>query len=209
LNNKKNINILNDLLDNGDDDSEFLNNLKSKANSFFHTINDYDIRIKSLELESKNGISIVKITNINEKLLEAKYDRLSYIDSHPFYTSEYGFKLCTRIYLNGDGESKNTHLSIYLIILKSEHDSLLNWPFKFKVTFSLLGTNNQNNLIKSFNPDPNALNSFERPKNDMNKPSGLKYFCSLAEIDKFIIKKDNCIFIKTQIDTINILSIDY
>ena len=64
-------------------------------------------------------------------------------------------------------------------------------------------------MSKSFNQDPNGLQSFMRPVNEMNRPSGLKYFCLNSQLNEFIIREENCLFIKTQIDTSNILNIDY
>lgn len=50
-----------------------------------------------------------------------------------FYTAKYGYKLCLRLYLNGDGTGKKTHLSLFIVIMKGEYDALLPWPFRNKV----------------------------------------------------------------------------
>lgn len=50
-----------------------------------------------------------------------------------FYTAKYGYKLCLRLYLNGDGTGKRTHLSLFIVIMKGEYDALLPWPFRNKV----------------------------------------------------------------------------
>lgn len=51
-----------------------------------------------------------------------------------FYTAKYGYKLCLRLYLNGDGTGKKTHLSLFIVIMKGEYDALLPWPFRNKVS---------------------------------------------------------------------------
>jgi hypothetical protein len=38
-----------------------------------------------------------------------------------------------RLYLNGDGVGKGTHISLFFVIMKGEYDLLLSWPFKHKV----------------------------------------------------------------------------
>ena len=38
-----------------------------------------------------------------------------------------------RLYLDGDGQGKGSHISLFLVIMKSDYDDLLTWPFKQKV----------------------------------------------------------------------------
>lgn len=51
-----------------------------------------------------------------------------------FYTSKYGYKMCLRIYLNGDGTGRGTHLSLFFVVMRGHSDALLKWPFNQKVT---------------------------------------------------------------------------
>ena len=53
--------------------------------------------------------------------------------SQPFYTGCYGFKMCGRVTLNGDGMGKGTHLSLFFVLMRGEYDALLEWPFRQKV----------------------------------------------------------------------------
>lgn len=50
-----------------------------------------------------------------------------------FYTSKYGYKMCLRVYLNGDGTGRGTHLSLFFVVMKGPNDALLRWPFNQKV----------------------------------------------------------------------------
>ena len=50
--------------------------------------------------------------------------------------------MCARIYLNGDGMGKGTHISLFFVIMRGEYDALLRWPFRQKVTFMLLDQEN-------------------------------------------------------------------
>ena len=50
-----------------------------------------------------------------------------------FYTSRYGYKMCLRAYLNGDGTGRGTHLSLFFVLMRGPHDALLRWPFNQKV----------------------------------------------------------------------------
>ena len=55
---------------------------------------------------------------------------------HTSCRSVVGYKLCARIYLNGDGMGKTTHVSLFFVIMRGQFDALLKWPFRQKVGFS-------------------------------------------------------------------------
>ena len=54
-------------------------------------------------------------------------------------TSRYGYKMCLRVYLNGDGSGNDTHISIFFVLMRGDFDALLQWPFEQKVTLNILG----------------------------------------------------------------------
>ena len=56
--------------------------------------------------------------------------------------------MCARIYLNGDGMGKGTNISFFRVIMRSEYDVLLRWPFKRKVAFLLFDHKNVEHAIK-------------------------------------------------------------
>ena len=58
--------------------------------------------------------------------------------STPFYTEKYGYKLRLSIVPSGDGRGKNTHLSVFIIVMKGEYDAILPWSFKTKVKVTLI-----------------------------------------------------------------------
>jgi hypothetical protein len=62
-------------------------------------------RLINQEKLSYNGTLLWKITNVHERIQEAKSGRQTSFYSPPFYTDKNGFKMCARIYLNGDGIS--------------------------------------------------------------------------------------------------------
>lgn len=41
--------------------------------------------------------------------------------------------MCLRIYLDGDGTGRGTHLSLFFVVMKGPNDALLRWPFNQKV----------------------------------------------------------------------------
>ncbi|XP_064396259.1 uncharacterized protein LOC135343196 [Halichondria panicea] len=57
------------------------------------------------------------------------------LTSPPFYIK--GYRVCVRVYLNGDGIGGATHLSVFLVLMHGEFDTLLQWPFRQQVTVTL------------------------------------------------------------------------
>lgn len=162
-------------------------------------------RLINQEKLSYNGTLLWKITNVQERIQEAKSGRQTSFYSPPFYTERNGFKMCARIYLNGDGNGRNTHLSLFFVILRGEYDALLKWPFRQKVTFILIdqsSSESKENVYDAFRPDPNS-SSFRRPVSEMNIASGLPVFCPLGKLlsDDHEYIKDNTMFIKIIVDT--------
>lgn len=183
--------------------------LENRSEIFRHSCMDLENRVKNLENLSKDGTYVWKIQNIREKINEAKANRLVFLDSSPFYTSINGYKMCVRLYLNGDGSGKGTHMSLYFIIMKSDYDNLLKWPFKQQIKFILLDQSAlepKYHLVESFKPDPNSV-SYKKPSGQMNVASGLPLFCShknLFENTNSQFIKDNTLFIKIIVDLTNI-----
>jgi TNF receptor-associated factor 2 len=163
-----------------------------------------------------DGTMIWKIYNVREKMYDAQSERQPSIYSPAFYTSETGYKLCIRLYLNGDGSARGTHISIFLVILRGKYDALLKWPFSYRVSFCLFDqrtliesdkTKQAKHIIESFRPDTNSI-SFQRPRSAMNIASGIPKFFPLVdlnqpeEINRYII--NDTMFIKVFIDFIGL-----
>ncbi|XP_066466583.1 TNF receptor-associated factor 2 isoform X2 [Tiliqua scincoides] len=156
--------------------------------------------IQELEASSYDGVFIWKITNVARKRQEAIAGRSPAIFSPAFYTSRYGYKMCLRIYLNGDGTGRGTHLSLFFVVMKGPSDALLRWPFNQKVTLMLLDQNNREHVIDAFRPDVTS-SSFQRPVSDMNIASGCPLFCPIAKMEtKNSYVRDDTLFIKAIVD---------
>ena len=171
-----------------------------------HQVNSHTLheRLKAYRDTTFNGTLIWKISKVAEKIQASKIGTQTSFYSPPFYTSQIGYKMCARVYLNGDGAGRNTHLSVFLVILKGEYDDLLSWPFKQKVTFTLIDRNqteSRENVTDSFKPDPQS-NSFQKPVNDMNIASGIPQFCSLSKLNssEYGHIKDDTLYIRITVD---------
>ncbi|XP_042526177.1 TNF receptor-associated factor 2 [Dipodomys spectabilis] len=161
-----------------------------------------DLEQKVLELEAStyDGVFIWKISDFARKRQEAVAGRTPAIFSPAFYTSKYGYKMCLRVYLNGDGTGRGTHLSLFFVVMKGPNDALLRWPFNQKVTLMLLDQDNREHVIDAFRPDVTS-SSFQRPVGDMNIASGCPLFCPVSKMEaKNSYVRDDAVFIKAIVD---------
>nr|XP_014345366.1 PREDICTED: TNF receptor-associated factor 5 [Latimeria chalumnae] len=160
-------------------------------------------RFKVLEGASYNGRLIWKIWDYTKKKQEAVEGHVFYTLSQPFYTSRFGYKMCARAYLNGDGAGKGTHLSLFFLVMRGEYDSLLPWPFKQKVTLMLLDqSGNKNHISETFKADPTS-SSFKKPTGEMNIASGCPKFVNhdtLENPKNATYIKEDVLFIKVIVD---------
>ncbi|NWU97049.1 TRAF2 factor, partial [Upupa epops] len=153
------------------------------------------------EQTSYDGVFLWKITDVGRKLQDSVTGRTVSLYSPAFYTAKYGYKVCLRVYLNGDGTGKGTHLSLFFVVMKGDYDALLPWPFRHKVTFMLLDQNNREHVIDAFRPDLTSA-SFQRPVNEMNVASGCPMFLPLSKLQspKFAYVKEDTLFLKCIIE---------
>ena len=149
-------------------------------------------------LLSNDGSFIWKITDVMEKLQNAKQGQAASIYSPPFYSSPAGYKMCLRLYLNGDGQAKGTHMSLFFVLMRGEYDAILSWPFTYKITFCLYDqTGRQSHIIDSMRPDEKS-NSFQRPRSNMNIASGIPKFVPVPVMEQANnpYVRDDCMFVR-------------
>ena len=58
----------------------------------------------------------------------------------PFYSHLGGHKMCLKVYANGRGSGKGSHISVSVLLMRGEFDSSLKWPFCGDVTIQLKKT---------------------------------------------------------------------
>lgn len=148
-----------------------------------------------------------KISPFSEMLRQAKLGRNNKIDSSPFYTAPYGYKLKLSVNPNGDGSGKNTHLSAFVIVMKGEYDGLLPWPFNQKVTFNLIDQqgrlDQRENIVMHFRANT-KLENFARPESDENPGRGYARFISHEKLKtrRFIV--DDTLFIQVDVEPLSL-----
>ena len=172
-------------------------------------LSEANVRLDLASVTTTNGVLIWKITRFSHRRQDAVSLKTPSLFSPPFHTSPAGYRLCARLYPNGDGIGRGTHLSLFIVVMKGEFDSLLPWPFRQKVTLSMLNQNRTGvHVVETFRPDP-ASSSFQRPEQEMNIASGCPLFFPIANLSNASYLRDDTLFFKLQIDTTGLDAPDY
>ena len=156
--------------------------------------------VRQQEFSSYDGQLLWKISDYARRRNDAVTGQQVSFYSPRFYTSRRGYKMCARLYLNGDGTSLGTHISIFFVVMRGHYDALLRRPFRRKVTFMLLDQDNVEHVIHDFRPEPTS-SSFQRPRRETSIASGCPMFCSLAGLNNHAYVRDDTMFLKIIVDT--------
>lgn len=162
-------------------------------------ISEVNLKFNCLETSSYDGTLIWKICEYRKYLNDAVSGVTPSLYSQPFYTSQYGYKLCARVFLNGDGEGEGTHISFFIVVMQGDYDDIIQWPFEQKVTLALLDqSTNRHHIIYAFrtNSSNSSNASFAKPASPMNIASGVQLFVphSQLEINDTYLKNDTLFF---------------
>ena len=144
-----------------------------------------------------------RIDGFSEVLRKAKSGEETILESSPFY--RYGYKCKININPNGIHAGENTHLSVFLVIMKGEYDATLTWPFNKKFTFTLIDQqeteHNKENIVMSLTSDP-KLSNYARPVKKENIGRGYPLFVSHEELQKRRYIVDDTIFVQVHITSV-------
>ena len=178
---------------------EGLAKLEPSWNEFRESLSELSLMVQTLQATSYNGEFIWKIPEMARRTKEAILGKTISLYSAPFFTSRFGYRLCLRLYLNGDGCGRGTHLSFFLTIMKGEYDALLCWPFQQMVTLMLLDQNKKSNIVQCFRPEPSSP-SFWKPKTEMNVALGCPKFAPLSVLNNLSYVRNDTMYLKVIVD---------
>ena len=85
--------------------------------------------------------------------------------SPPFYTHEGGYKMCLKVYANGCGDGEDTHVSVYVYLMKGEFDDDLKWPFPLDGLVTIELISKKKNARVFFMPQ---CDSIDKNRDDSN-----------------------------------------
>ena len=182
-------------------------NLGDRMTRLNNDVTDLNSLVDMSLLASYDGVFVWRVSNFEQRFQDAQSGKAVNVYSAPFYTGRYGYKLCARVYPNGDGIGQGSHMSVFLAVMKGDYDALLPWPFQRKVTIELINQDaglrpDARHIRESFKPDLYS-DSFTRPKFNMNPASGVPRFIPLEALltrqrESFL--KDDTLFIRITID---------
>ena len=116
--------------------------------------------------------------------------------SPAFYTSPKGYKMCIKVYANGEGDGEHTHVSVFAYLMKGENDYYLPWPFTGTVTIELLNQLEDNNhyltFIK-FHPD---VDTSQRIVDEERADTGWGFPEYISHSDLGLNTAKNCQYLK-------------
>ncbi|CAF3234423.1 unnamed protein product [Rotaria sp. Silwood2] len=194
-----------------EESNSFLEGVKHNQDILNQDLLSLQLKINDLQYVSYDTTLVWKITNFREKMskinnyfyaVDAKFERQTSIYSPPFYSSPNGYKMRARLYLNGDGNTRCTHMPLFFVLMQGLNDPILKFPFNYKVTFCLYDqTSIQRHIIDSFRPDIKS-SSFQQPRSNVNIANGIQKFIPLEAIqqERSSYVRDDTMLIRIMVD---------
>ena len=175
--------------------TEEVTKLESSLVDFKDSFLELARNVEALHTLSYNGEFMWIIPEVAQRLEEAQMKETTFLYCNPFFTSQFGYRLFLRLYLNGLGSGKGTHISFFIVVMKGQHDALLSWPFQHMVTMMLLDQDKRKDIVQAFIPEPSSP-SYQRPKTAVNIPSGFPKFAPHSVLSNSSYVRNDTLYLK-------------
>ena len=148
-----------------------------------------------LDARTTNGVFIWKISDVDRHHSNAVLNRSLTLYSPPFLTSPHGYRLCLKAYMNGYGPGWGTHISVLCVLMRTEHDNILPWPFQHQITLTMINqdAHPSKSISGRLTPSPGSV-AFLQPTTEMNVASGFPRFASQSVLSNVSFTKGDVIF---------------
>ena len=83
--------------------------LERQVASLKLSVNKLELHIQASLSSTYNGVFLWRIPDVARRKRDAIEEKITSIYSPPFYTGQTGYKMCVRVYLNGDGMGHKMH----------------------------------------------------------------------------------------------------
>lgn len=183
--------------------------IQSEKHQWRREMDELRFQMECLSLSTTDGHLLWKVSNVSERRQEAIDGKILFLYSPPFYTSPDGYKLSVQLYLDGNGEAKGSHISIFLIVMKSDHDAVLKWPMPPRgVRICILNQRclESSDCVVQFKT--NEALSFQRPRGDMSLGSGMNKFAVQSILEDSDYVKDDTLYVRVDVRDLHISGID-
>lgn len=186
----------------------FMSKIRSFGNTTYRLANRSGVRVTTAfgSVISAFGIGIQETTTVFQiqnlstngimkwKIGCASNGEPTSIYSLPFYTADQGYRMCLRLDINGYGEGFNSHMSLFIVIMKGEFDDQLTWPASLTATFKLLNMQSGTDTIATCKPILARPSSAEW---DSGGLAGFSQFIGQQYVQNFIL--DDTFFITCEV----------
>jgi hypothetical protein len=101
--------------------------------------------------------------------------------------------MCLKVFANGTGPMKGTHLSVYVRLMQGEFDDQLKWPFCGRITIKLVNQEiNKDHVVETLTLDARVSEMYDRVvgKDRSEEGKGYSKFIPLAELRPKYLKND-------------------
>ena len=155
-------------------------------------------------LNEESSSFVWRVTGFWEILRQAKNERNKRIKSVPFYAGRQGYTLRLCIDPDGNQSKRHRYLSIYLLLMKSAFDGMLPWPFRQKVTFTLIDQEDQLSSRSNVVTSLNVIFSTGRPvAEELDESQGIARFISHTNLSEHRYVADDTLFVHVKVDPID------
>ena len=93
------------------------------------------------------------------------------------------------------------YMGVYIMLMRSDHDGMLPWPFKETLAFSVIDQQDDKQCriddVKVLDPEGEV--QFQRPQQDQNEGFGYNKFISHSKLRTRKYIKDNTMYIQVQV----------
>ena len=157
--------------------------------------------IRKLKEKFHTRKMVWRINEFSRIMREAKRGIKKKLESDSFYTESHGYKLKVLLYPNGNGAGEDTHLSVYIVVMKGEYDAILSWPFNKKVAFTLIDQQEdpleRENVVCDYTPT--NIEPFLRPREEDNGGYGKPKLISQQELKTRRYVVNDTLFLQVEI----------
>ena len=109
--------------------------------------------------------------------------------SIPFYSGPGGYKLCLKVYADGDDDDDDSYgeqMALYVSLMEGEYDDRLRWPFRGEVTIQIvnwIGDHSHHKYTVKFDDSAVAAEASDRVWDDDGLEWGDSEFISRAMLE--------------------------
>ena len=157
---------------------------------------------RSLHQQEPKPDYTLNIADFTRRLTQAKSDNdHGIIQSEPFFSS-HGYKMKLQVQLNQAPYGYEGYMGVYLVLMKSDRDGTLPWPFTKRCTFVLV--DQQDDIRQRQNIEaiftPNGREEFKRPRQRENRGRGNPQFVKHSTLRTRQYVRDHAVFVKILVD---------